>query len=177
MQAIWLETRRRENDMYTPDAFLDTFFETDSGTLRSVFSIIYINDRAFNKFWHKWVVQHDRQVLFWKAFLSRGVGGMPPEKFWNPRLSRMHLPAFWGLYLFCFVLKSQLIWTSLEEKNWTSTQIDSWTMHYLSTGKKRTKSWYQSLTTESWPFQCPQLRLGRIVIVQSLLFLGWSKTF
>ena len=175
MQAIWLETRRRETDMYTPDAFLDTFFETDSGTLRSVFSIIYINDRAFNKFWHKWVVQHDRQVLFWKAFLSRGVGGMSPEKFWNPRLPQMHLPAFWGLYLFCFVLKSQLIWTSLEEKNWTSTQIDSRTMHYLSTGKKRT--WYQSLTTESWPFQCPQLRLGRIVIVRSLLFLGWSKTF
>jgi len=80
--------------MYTPDAFLDTFFETDSDTLRSVFSIIYINDRGFNKFWHKWVVQHDRQVLFWKAFLSRGLGGMPPEKFRNPRLSQTHLPAF-----------------------------------------------------------------------------------
>ena len=28
--------------------------------------------RGFNKFWLKWVVQHNRRVLFWKAFLSRG---------------------------------------------------------------------------------------------------------
>ena len=34
--------------------------------------------RGFNKFWRKWVVQHNRQVLFWKAFLSRGVRGHAP---------------------------------------------------------------------------------------------------
>ena len=92
--------------------------------------------RGFNKFWHKWIVQHNRRVLFWKAFLSRGSGGMPPRKYWNPRLSQTHFPAFWGLFLFCFVvLRSQPIWTNLEEKKWSSTQIDSWTMHELLTKK------------------------------------------
>lgn len=68
--------------------------------------------RGFNKFWHKGVVQHNRQALFWKALLSRGSGGMPPpRKFWNPRLSQTHYPLFWGLFLLCFVaLRCQPIW-------------------------------------------------------------------
>ena len=36
--------------------------------------------RGFNKFWHKWVVQHNRRVLFWKAFLSSGVRGACPPR-------------------------------------------------------------------------------------------------
>ena len=36
--------------------------------------------RGFNKFWHKWVVQHNRQVLFGKAFLSRRSRDMPPRE-------------------------------------------------------------------------------------------------
>ena len=125
----------------------------------------------------EWVVQHNRWVLFWKAFLSKGVGGAwPPGKFWNPRLSQTHFPAFWGLFLFCFVvLRSQPIWTNLKEKKKTSTQIDSRMTHYLSTKKKErdTKVWPQRVD----PFQCPQLTLGRIFIVRSLLFWRWSKIF
>lgn len=41
-------------------------------------------------------------------------------------------------------------------------------MHYLEKKKKGTQ--YQSLTTESWPFPCPQLKLGRI----NLLLLDLS---
>ena len=76
----------------------------------------YQPSRGFNKFWHKWVVQHNRQVLCCKAFLSMGVWGHTPHpgKFLNPRLLQMHFPAFWGLLLFCFVVvRSQPIWTNL----------------------------------------------------------------
>ena len=39
---------------------------------------LFLSCRGFNKFWRKWIVQHNRRVLFWKAFLSRGVGGHAP---------------------------------------------------------------------------------------------------
>ena len=77
----------------------------------SLQAIIIWHYRGFNKFWYKGVVQHNRQALFWKALLSRGSEGMPPEKFWNPRLSQTHFPVFWGLFLLCSVaLRSQPIW-------------------------------------------------------------------
>jgi len=42
MQPVWSDTKRRENHTYSSDALLDTFFWTESDTLRSVFSIIII---------------------------------------------------------------------------------------------------------------------------------------
>ena len=106
--------------------------------------------RGFNKFWHKCVVQHNRRVLFRKAFLSRGSWACspPPGKFWNPRLSHTLFPAFWGLFLFCFVvLRSQPIWTNLEQKkNWTSTQINSRKMNYFEKKKEHDiKVWPQKV--------------------------------
>ena len=42
---------------------------------------------------------------------------MPPGKFWSLRVLQMHFPAFWGPFLFCFVvLRSQPIWTNFEGK-------------------------------------------------------------
>ena len=83
--------------------------------------------RSFYRFWHKGAVQHNSRHYF---------GRPPPQKFWNPRLSQTHYPLFWGLFLLCFVaLRSQPIWKFGWKKNWTSTQINSRTMHYLSTQK------------------------------------------
>ena len=67
------------------------------------------------------------------SFLG-GFGGMPPGRFWDRRISQTHFPAFWGLLLFCLiVIRSQPIWTNLDEKkNCTSTQIDSRMVLYLS---------------------------------------------
>ena len=42
MQPVWSGVKRRENDKYSSNTFLDTFFWTEIDSLRSIFSIIII---------------------------------------------------------------------------------------------------------------------------------------
>ena len=72
--------------------------------------------RGFNTFWHKGVVQHNKQALFWKALLSRGSGGMPPPPPGNLD-SRRHIIIYFEVYFyFALLLLEVNQFENLDEK-------------------------------------------------------------
>ena len=123
--------------------------------------------RGLNKLWHKWVVQHNRRVLGRPSFVG-GCGSLSTGKFWSLRVLQMNFPAFWGPFLFCFVLRSQTIWTNFEGKKQHLLKLipDRCTIYWQK--KKRnmiSKFNHKKLALH----QCPQLTFRKIVNVQSLL--------
>ena len=108
--------------------------------------------RGFNKLWHKWVVQRNRRVLFWKGFLLRGVREYVLRGNFEIGDSCRRIFLHFEVYFYFALLFLEV---NQFDQIWREKNILLKSMHCFLTKKKGT--WYQSLTTESWPLQCPQL--------------------
>ena len=72
-----------------------------------------MNFRGFNKFWRKWVVQHNRRVLFQKVFLF--TGACPPpgnfeNRYYRRRIFLQFEVHFYFALLFLEVNQFEQIW-------------------------------------------------------------------